>query len=78
MMEKEANLILDSFSSAMPYLEHPEELKELIQREIKASDSVEKFIGNFEEKISAINDVTRRTDSNIFLNELRRAIHAKR
>ena len=77
MLEKEAQFLLTSFSSAMPYLVYPDELRQLVNRERGASDSVESFVANLKKKISETTDTTRRTDGQIFLNELRRALQSK-
>ena len=77
MLEREAQMLFTSLSSAMPYLVYPDELRELIKREMELSDSVESFVENFKKKISETSDPTRKTDGHIFLNELRRSVQTK-
>ncbi len=72
MQEAEAKLIRDSFSSVRPYLAYPQELRSLIEQNIDESASVEKFIEELKQNISEKLDTTRKTDKQIFLNELRR------
>ncbi|MDI6884457.1 MAG: hypothetical protein QMD00_04975 [Hadesarchaea archaeon] len=74
MREDDARLVRDSLSSVSPYIAYPQELKELIEGELKNSESVDVFIENVRRTISGRADVTRKTDAQIFLNELRRRI----
>ena len=72
MLEVDAKIVMASFSSVMPYIAYPGELKELIEREIVSCDCIETFVEKIKKKISEINDITKKTDEQIFLNELRR------
>ncbi len=72
MQESEAKLVRDSFSSVMPYLAYPQELRSLIERTLGESTNVEAFIEEIRRSISEKADTTRKTDGQIFLNELRR------
>ena len=74
MPEKDATIIMESLSSAMPHIAFPVELRELIERERVGCDCIETFVEKFRKKISEIHDVTRKTDGQIFLNELKRNI----
>lgn len=74
MQEAEAKLIRDSFSSVMPYLAYPQELRSLIERTLGESAGIEVFIEGLRQAISAEADTTRKTDGQIFLNELRRRL----
>lgn len=74
MQEAEAKLVRDSFSSVMPYLAYPQELRSLIERMLGESAGIEVFIEGLRQAISAEADTTRKTDGQIFLNELRRRI----
>lgn len=74
MRDDDARLIRDSLSSVSPYIAYPQELRELVEREIKNSDSIDVFIENTRRAISERLDVTKKTDGQIFLNELRRRI----
>ncbi len=64
--------IAESLVSVMPYVAYPGELKELIRAEEEICASLDEFIENFRKKNSSIADATKRTDGQIFLNELRR------
>ncbi|TEU14838.1 MAG: hypothetical protein E3I12_01215 [Hadesarchaea archaeon] len=74
MQEAEAKLVRDSFSSVMPYLAYPQELRSLIERMLGESAGIEVFIEGLRQAISAEADTTRKTDGQIFLNELRRRL----
>lgn len=74
MREDDARLVRDSLSSVAPYIAHSQELKELIESELKNSESIDVFIENVRRKVSAHTDVTMKTDAQIFLNELRRQV----
>ncbi len=74
MLEKDAKLITGSLSSVMPHIAFPSELKQLIEEESVGCDCIETFVEKFRQKISERRDVTRKTDGQIFLNELRRNI----
>lgn len=72
MLEKDAKLVMASFTSAMPYIVYPGELRELIEKELADCDCMETFVENVRKKFSEKYDITRKTDGQIFLNELRR------
>jgi len=72
MREAEAKLVRDSFSSVMAYLVYPQDLRELIERVLSESQSIEIFLEKFKQAISAETDSTHKTDGQILLNELRR------
>ncbi|MFQ6129940.1 MAG: hypothetical protein ACE5OT_03920 [Candidatus Hadarchaeaceae archaeon] len=74
MQEAEAKIVRDSFSSVMPYLAYPQELRSLIERMLGESAGIEVFTEGLKQAISAEADTTRKTDGQIFLNELRRRI----
>ncbi len=74
MREDDARLVMDSLSSVAPYIAYPQELKELVESELKNSEDIGVFIENTRQKVSGRTDVTRKTDVQIFLNELRRRI----
>ena len=74
MREEDARLIRDCLSSVMPYIAYPNKLKELVERELGKSESVDAFVENVRRAISERADVTRRTDGQIFLNEFRRRV----
>ena len=64
----------ESLSSVMPYVAYPVELRELIEKEAEGCDCIETFVEKFKKKISEGHDVTKKTDGQIFLNELKRNI----
>jgi len=72
MQESETKLVRSSFSSVMVYLVYPQDLRELTERVLSESQSIEMFLDNFKQAISAEVDSTHKTDGQIFLNELRR------
>jgi hypothetical protein len=74
MLEAEVKLVRDSFSSVMTYIVYPQELRELIERVLSESQSIESFLEKFKQAISAEADSTHKTDGQIFLNELRRRL----
>ncbi len=74
MQEAEAKLVRDSFSSVMPYLAYPQELRSLIERMLGENVDIKVFIEGVRQAVSAEADTTRKTDGQIFLNELRRRL----
>lgn len=74
MHEDDAELVINSLSSVAPYIAYPQELRELIKHELERSESIETFVENLRRIVSERMDVTRKTDGQIFLNELRRRI----
>jgi len=72
MQDAEAKLVRGSFSSVMVYLVYPQDLRELTERVLNESQSIEMFLEKFKQAISAEADSTHKTDGQIFLNELRR------
>lgn len=73
MEEAESKLVWDSFSAVMAYLVYPQELRGSIESALGAR-SFEEFMGTLKQKVAAETDTTRRTDGQIFLNELRRRL----
>lgn len=74
MLEEDAKIIRDSLSSVMPYLVYSQDLRNLIECTIKESDNAGVFVEGFKRAISGEMDTTKKTDGQIFLNELRRRI----
>lgn len=74
MQEVEVKLVRESFSSVRPYLAYPQELRSLIERTLGESAGIEVFIEGVRQTISTEADTTRKTDGQIFLNELRRRL----
>jgi len=74
MKEELKKIMMESLSSAMPYIVYPEELKEFIEKETEDCDSIEAFIEKLKKKIYEKCDIIRKTDGQIFLNELRHSL----
>lgn len=77
MQEAEAELVRETFSSVMPYLVYSQEVRSLIEKVLGESQSIETFVGKFKQAISGEADTTRKTDGQIFINELRRRLPKK-
>jgi hypothetical protein len=77
MLEVDSRLARDTLESVLPNIVYPEELRSLVENEIKRSDNVETFVENIKRAISAQADSTRKTDWRIFLNEFRRKVSRK-
>lgn len=72
MREAEVRFIRDTFSSVMPYLAYPQELRELLEKLLEKETEVGAFVEKLKHAISTESDLTRKTDCQIFINELRR------
>jgi len=72
MREAEAKLVWDTFFSVMPYLVYPQELRGILERSLGESADIEAFVEGLRRGISEEADATKKTDGQIFLNELRR------
>ncbi len=72
MQETETRLIWDTFSSVMPYIVYPQELRGLLEKRLGEEADVKAFVENLRQAISTETDPTRKTDGQIFINELRR------
>lgn len=72
MQETETRLIWDTFSSVMPYLVYPQEFRGLLEKRLGEEADVKAFVENLRQAISTETDPTRKTDGQIFINELRR------
>jgi UV DNA damage repair endonuclease len=72
MREAEVRLIRDTFSSVMPYLAYPQELRELLEKLLEEETEVGEFVEKLKHEISTEPDLTRKTDGQIFINEFRR------
>lgn len=74
MQEAEAELVRSALSSVMPYLVYSQELKELMEKLLEESSDTRVFIDKLKLAISEKSDITRRTDGQIFINELQRRL----
>jgi hypothetical protein len=72
MQEAEVRLIRNTFSSVMPYLAYPQELRELLEKLLDEETEVGAFVEKLKHEISTESDLTRKTDGQIFVNEFRR------
>ena len=72
MQETETRLIRDTFSSVMPYLAYPQELRNLLEKLLGGRTDIKAFVEQLRQAISTEADPTRKTDGQIFINELRR------
>lgn len=70
MQEAETRLIWNTFSSVMPYLAYPQDLRGLLEKLLGEGADIEGFVKKFRQEISAEVDPTRKTDGQIFINEL--------
>jgi hypothetical protein len=77
MFEADSRLARDTLESVLPNIVYPEELRNLVERELNRSDNIETFVENIKEAISGQTDNTRKTDWRIFLNEFRRRVSRK-
>ena len=73
MEDAESKLVRDSFSAVMAYLVYPQELRGSIENMLGARN-LEEFMGTLKQRVAAETDATRKTDGQIFLNELRRRL----
>lgn len=71
MQEIERKMILDSFSSVMPYLVYPQELKALVEKVLGECSDINAFLEKFKQSVYAESDQTHKTDGQIFVNELK-------
>jgi hypothetical protein len=72
MQEAEARLIQDTFSSVMPYLVYPQDFRSLLEKLLGEKADIKTFSEQLRQAISTEADPTRKTDGQIFINELRR------
>jgi len=72
MQEAEVRLIRDTFSSVTPYLVYPQEFRNLLEKLLGEKADIKAFVEQLKQAISMEADPTRKTDGQIFINELRR------
>ncbi|MEM2281973.1 MAG: hypothetical protein QXH26_00280 [Candidatus Hadarchaeales archaeon] len=68
-----SEIVWRAFSSVLPYLVYPQELKQLLEESPGAP--VEVLVQRLREAIPKLDEI-RRTDIRIFLNELERLVRA--
>ena len=74
MREEELKLVRDSFSSVRVYLAYPKELQAFMEQTAVESSGLDEFLAKVKQAISTETDITQKTDKQIYLNELKRAI----
>ena len=72
MQDAEVGLIWDTFSSVTPYLVYPQEFRDLLEKLLGEKTDIKAFVEQLGQAISTEADPTRKTDGQIFINELRR------
>jgi hypothetical protein len=74
MHEADSRVARDTLESVLPNIVYPDELRNLVERELEKSGDMSAFLENIKKAISEQSDITRKTDWRIFFNELRRRV----
>jgi len=74
MRSREKSVVDEAFLSVRAYLVYPQELRRTIEEISLKSKDIDAFVTEFKRAVSAQEDPSRRTDGQIFLNELRRRL----
>ncbi len=74
MREDEVKLLQEVFSSVKEYLAYPTELRERVDSMAKTSGDIISFMSDFKKSNSSQENVTRKTDGDILLNQLKRRL----
>jgi hypothetical protein len=72
MRDEERKLIQETFLSVRTYLVYPQDIREQVEEVSQKSEDIDTFIDEFKRVTSAQEDQSRKTDGQIFLNDLRR------
>jgi len=72
MRDEERKLIQETFLSVRAYLVYPQDIREQAEEVSQKSEDIGAFIDEFKRVTSAQEDPSRKTDGQIFLNDLRR------
>ncbi len=72
MRDKDIELIQETFLSVREYLVYPRDLRARVEEVSKKSDNMDAFIDGLGQATSAQEDPSRKTDGQIFLNDLRK------
>jgi hypothetical protein len=74
MREADVEFIRSIFSSVIPHLVYPQDLRETLEELLDEKTDIKEFLERLGERIGAETDPTRKTDGKILLNELRRRL----
>jgi hypothetical protein len=77
MLEADTKVVWSAMDFVLPNIVYPDELKDLVGRELQRSEGLAAFVDNIKKAISDEADSTRKTDWRIFLNEYRRMVSRK-
>jgi hypothetical protein len=72
MRDEERKLIQETFLSVRTYLVYPQDIREQVEEVSQKTEDIDTFIDEFKRVTSAQEDQSRKTDGQIFLNDLRR------
>ncbi|MFN4132847.1 MAG: hypothetical protein ACK4GQ_00525 [Candidatus Hadarchaeales archaeon] len=72
MLDEDAKFLREVLFSVLPNIVYPDELREIVEREVDHNESIKAFAEDFKKMIDSETDMTRKTDKRIFLNEMRR------
>ncbi len=74
MRDDDRELIQETFLSVREYLVYPQDLQEQVEKVSQNSEDMDSFIDGLKQATSAQEDPSRKTDGQIFLNDLRRRL----
>lgn len=74
MREDEKKLLQDTFSSVRAYLVYPHDLWASIEELERKTQDLQTFMSEFKRAVSDESDSSRKTDGQIFLNELKKRL----
>lgn len=74
MRDDEKKLLQDTFSSVRAYLVYPQDLRASIEKLKQKSQDLQAFMDIFKRIVSDESDSSRKTDGQIFLNDLRKRL----
>ncbi len=74
MRDDDKELIQETFLSVREYLVYPQDLQEQVEKVSQKSEDMDSFIDGLKRATSAQEDPSRKTDGQIFLNDLRRRL----
>ena len=74
MRDDDQELIQETFLSVREYLVYPQDLQEQVEKVSQNSEDMDSFIDGLKRATSAQEDPSRKTDGQIFLNDLRRRL----
>ena len=72
MREEEITLTKEVYRHVLPNIVYPSELEKFVEKNSSRSENIHSFINRVREEISKAADTTRKTDYQIYLNELQR------